>query len=109
MEKNMVRLELRLEADLARSIKKLAASSGMSVNQVMQGVARWAVDHAHAGMPVVSQDEELYTRKAVGVVWFGVEGKRGVGPEPHVVFAVDYSSGRVVREDWPSVASEDER
>ncbi|MCE5279945.1 MAG: hypothetical protein ABFD92_16485 [Planctomycetaceae bacterium] len=102
----MVRLEVRLESDVVKSLKRLSASAGVSVNQVMQGVCRWAADHAHVGVPVPDDGgEEFVSKPMPGVIWFGRDGRVGGSP-PSVFFGLDFSSGRAVRDDWEGGAGD---
>ena len=48
-EDGKARLELRFEAQLAERVKKLAEDAGVSVNQLLQGLAQWAVENAVRG------------------------------------------------------------
>ncbi|MFA7238342.1 MAG: hypothetical protein WC058_15890 [Phycisphaeraceae bacterium] len=118
-DEGKARFELRFDADLYERIKSISDQAGVSVNQFMQGVARWAADHVHFGEPhcvfgssggVVLSDEKS------GVVWFGEEGVpgegdvvvedengqpriEGTGELGYVAFALDFSAARAVRTD----------
>lgn len=102
------RLELRFDQDLADEVKTLADTIGISVNQLIQGVMRWAIEHGHPGEPVEEggPDHMIPTRPVPGTVWFGRsedEPDRLLGPddvEPglraYVAFMLDFTERRVV-------------
>jgi len=114
------RFELRFDEDLYGQIKYHAEQAEVSVNQLMQGLARWAMRHVHTGEPVqVEEDwqhgEEggIHTRPQPGVLWFGqavVETSTDaygnkVTSEPRVFFQLDFTERHVVREDWPETGA----
>lgn len=71
-------LMLRFDDDVYAGIKKLAEESDISVNQLMQGVARWAVKNGRSGEPYNDADGHLRERVQPGCVWFG----RPASPPP---------------------------
>ena len=73
----------------------------MSVNQLIQGVMSWAVDHAYPGLPCVDHNGEGYIQSTDETgVWFGTSGydddDNPIG-DGEVVFALDFTSRRSVR------------
>lgn len=106
-----VRMEARLDQDVLDRLKELAADADISLNQLVNGILYWAVNHSHAGEPVMGDDaydagSVTGTDEQPGCVWFGetaheAEDERG---EPRhdpgrVVFRLDYTQRRVVRDD----------
>jgi hypothetical protein len=105
LEAGKARLELRVDQDVYDGIVALAMSVGVSVNQLAQGVLRWAANNANLGE--VQQDEtgDLSTREQDGCVWFGREAgdcREEDGSIGHdrgeCAFALDFTERRVVRE-----------
>lgn len=98
-------MEIRVDSEVLRSLKGLAEESGLSLNQLMSGVARWASKLGKAGRPmpdgpfVVSIDDP-------GVVWFGFDGHeedeegRETG-HSDVQLVIDYSESSAVRAGHP--------
>ncbi len=101
------RLELRFDDDVYQGVKALADEVGISVNQLMQGLARWAVSAAHVGEPDFDEHGDVHTRAQAGCVWFGNVTDAEEGPDgevhlvnSHVAFVLDFTERRVVRDDW---------
>ena len=106
------RFELRFDNDLYDSIKEAADDTGVSVNQLMQGIARWAMKHANPGEEVVDADNyEIRGVEQPGSIWFGHdmdEEEVQIGPDPDHVetrmipaqlfFSLDFTERRAVRE-----------
>lgn len=78
------RLELRFDDSVFVGIKEIADGMQVSVNQLMQGLARWAISNAKLGDPVKSAGErgaplavKRQRGKAIqpGSVWFGTEAR----------------------------------
>ncbi len=97
------RLELRIDNDVVLALKGLADELGVSVNQIMNGVARWAVRNAHTGTPF-RQYGEIETIEQEGVVWFGRDGDpsartRGDISNAYIAFVLDFSDGRALIDD----------
>jgi hypothetical protein len=75
------RMEVRLDADINKGLKKLAKDSDISVNQLVEGVLRWAVKYGQAGFrPVrlpgsdsaIDRDgEEVFADEVPGCIYFG--------------------------------------
>lgn len=70
---------LRFDDDLHSKVKELAESSQISVNQLMQGVARWIVQNAQRGEPIRDAEGHLQNRPQAGCLWFG----KPASPPPH--------------------------
>ena len=115
-DEGKTRLELRLDDDLYASIKEAAESTGISANQLMQGIARWAMQHVHPGEETHRDEQgQLVPVNQQGCVWFGKKpepfkwtdehsGEEGIGYRPgSVFFSLDFTERHVVREpDYPS-------
>jgi len=103
------RVELRLDQDVYAGIKQLAESADISVNQLMQGVARWASDNGHVGEPEMFDYDKLAVRDQPGCVWFGwreeevdvdEDGQPNYVRRPQIVFALDFTERHVIRDEW---------
>lgn len=93
------RVELRFDAHLHERIKALAAELDVSVNQLVQSVMAWAVDHANVGLPEEVERGVFATTEAPAV-WFGDEGVDEDGEatgEGFVAFALDFSTTYPIR------------
>ena len=110
-----IRTEVRLDPEVHRQLKDLAADSGLSMNQVIEGVLAWASTRGNPGrarfevmgphMVIYKEDEPTEH-----VCWFGLRGKfdgddliRG----GEVVFELDYTGARAVT-PWFEGAFDDE-
>jgi hypothetical protein len=100
------RFEVRFDTDVYDQLKALADESQVSVNQLMHGLARWAVKHGHAGEPHWGSQHELVSIDQPGCVWFG--NYEGAEEDEHgdpmhipaqVYCSLDFTERRVVRED----------
>lgn len=70
------RIEVRFDDDLAAEVKAFADEVGISTNQLIQGVMRWAVHNGYAGEPepyLGGPEGFIPTRSCPGKVWFGQE------------------------------------
>ena len=103
-----VRFELRFESDVYAGIKDIAERADISLNQLMQGISRWAVSNAHVGDLVEGRDGPT-TIEEPGCLWFGkdidelvdeLEEDESVPTIPSVAFALDFTERTVVREGW---------
>ena len=101
LEMSRARLELRIDADVVSELQKLAERVGVSVNQLMQGIARWAVGHAHPGEADVDDHGIISTRPQLGCVWFGKDETEAEDEQgfPHldpgyVAFSLDFTERR---------------
>lgn len=113
-------LMLRFDDDVYAGVKKLAEDSGISVNQLMHGIARWAIKNGRAGEPYNDSEGNLRERPQPGFVWFGklaspppdvetcvdLAGHYGGKPDDYdcwtpgqLLFSLDYTERRVVRDD----------
>src|SRR5690606_19792019 len=84
-------------------LKALAKAADVSVNKLLEGLARWAADCGHAGEPQIDETTgECYGFKPTpGMVWFGeeapsyIEEHEEYGPiehqmPPNVLFWLDF-------------------
>jgi hypothetical protein len=72
-----VRMEVRFDADVHKSLKKLADDGGVSINQLLNGLARWAGQKLRVGEPVKSDDGIVIGSEHVqGCYWFGEQAYR---------------------------------
>ena len=95
------RLEIRIEPHLLDRVKEVAAESGCSTSQLVEGLLAWAVDHAYPGLPDLHENGEGYIDTDEGQgVWFGHDGF-SPGGKPigggFVAFSLDFRPQRVVR------------
>ncbi len=102
------RVELRLDKSVADGMTKLASDVGVSVNQLMQVITGWLVEHAHVGEALFLPDDTIGTAEAPGLVWFGnadfIMGESETGDvfivdPPNLAFQLDFSDRRHVRDD----------
>ncbi|HEY4261851.1 MAG TPA: hypothetical protein VGM98_16895 [Schlesneria sp.] len=68
------RMELRLDNDVFDRIKRLADSAQISVNQLMQFLARWAGESGHVGEPHRDVEGFLRNKHQPGCIWIGSVG-----------------------------------
>lgn len=124
-----VRLELRFDQDVFDGIKGLCDKAQISVNQLMQGLARWAIANAKQGDPDVSEhgvvEQQKPGEEQPGAIWFGrvaqyrmmtkseaeaeeeecgappgtFLGQRTIDTKGQVFFRLDFTERRVVRDD----------
>ncbi len=115
-DEGKTRFELRFDDDVYDAVKRAADETGISVNQLMQGIARWAMKHVHPSEEVqyVTQDV-IHCTAQPGCVWFGQETtdvvEVQVGPDPEMTeqgiiparlyFTLDFTERSVVREPDP--------
>lgn len=71
MPTEKARLELRFDVDLFEKVKALADKATVSVNQLLQGLTRWAVKNGHVGEPVREESGILTARRQPGCLFFG--------------------------------------
>lgn len=110
------RMELRLDMDIAEKLKTLTEGAGVSINQFVQTLIRWAVDNGHVGRPVADESQVIRNTQCRGIVWFGDEGRylspaemawleRRFDSEPPAfehgqhLLTLDFTEGRAVRRD----------
>jgi hypothetical protein len=100
MSKGKDRLELRFDADVAAGVKKLADNAGVSVNQLLQALSQWAIDHAHLGESHWEKGA-LVIKKSPGCITFAdlpsADDPDDVFLGEHY-FTLDFTVRRVVRE-----------
>lgn len=65
------RVELRFDAVLNDQIRELAERASISVNQLIQGVMRWAVQNAVVGEPYREENGYVDARLVPGCLFFG--------------------------------------
>lgn len=99
------RVELRFDSDLYEEVKQLADEAEISVNQLLQGITRWAMKYAHAG-EASFDGSEVNRREQPGCVWFGHDGVEYTDDEgqpsatsPELYFNLDFTERHVVKED----------
>lgn len=113
------RIELRFDDQLYKRAKDLADRAGISVNQLMQGLARWFLDRAQVGEPYRESDGSVRMRSQEGCVWAGNPGFRYSDEERqrmaednecplsevpredkgNIIMFLDFTERRVVRDD----------
>ena len=109
------RLEIRFDSDVYGKMQSLAERSGISVNQLVNGVMRWAVANGYAGEAAYDDEAMLHANPQAGCVFFGKmpirmhederDWRSSRGEEPgewshkgNVVFSLDFTERRVVKE-----------
>ena len=113
---NKTRIELRFDTDVAERVQSLADQIGISLNQLMQGLARWATQNAIVGEPHRDEEGNVRNRTQEGSVWFGMEAKyieawelqqadsrneytEGEWSRSELWGCLDFTERRVVRDD----------
>jgi hypothetical protein len=100
---NKARLELRFDRDVYEGIKGIAEEADLSLNQLMEGITRWAIQYAYVGFP--NSNDYVKTREYTNEyrpkqVWFGREKHEPYDAEDQIpatiYFMLDYSSRRAV-------------
>ena len=104
------RCELRLDPVVHDRMKKLADKSGLSMNQLVEGILAWAGANGYAGSPIVDEQAELIkTTSLPQVLWFGHDGMerddsgKTVGPDGsggQIAFMLDYRATRAMVNGW---------
>lgn len=113
-----VRVELRFDADVYERLKAGAEKAGISVNQLMHGIARWAGQNLELGEPRRDESGFVRSKPVPGCVFFGRLGHywneedhyhlapgeelEGDGDPGVVHFALDFTERNVVREAEPA-------
>ena len=108
------RFELRFDEDLYAELKRVAEATDVSVNQLMQGITRWAMKHAQPGQePNFNPKDSYRSRPQPGCIWFGhaARYRDWVDPDtreegstlepPELFFTLDFTERHVVREPDP--------
>ncbi len=91
-------------------MKNLADKSGLSMNQLVEGILAWAGSNGHAGSPNVDVKQELIRTKPLPqVLWFGHDGMESdesgesIGPDGsggQIAFLLDYRATRAMVNGW---------
>ena len=110
---------LRTDADVHDSVRLLSDRVGVSLNQVLHGLVRWAAQHGIPGEAVRDKAGFLRSREIQGCVWFGKLGCRArdmdehlkeliyqMGDEPEddkgkYFFKLDFTERRVIVDEGP--------
>ena len=106
------RLEVRFDTDVYEKLKGISDEAGISVNQLLHGLARWAVENLKHGELVANDYGRLKVRKVVGCLYVGHEGYEGgvdhdqvgrevefAGSNGQRVLQLDFTERRVLRDD----------
>ncbi len=104
------RFELRFDTDVYEGIKRLADESAISVNQLMHGIARWAIRYGHPGEEASNDSDDwpaIHVKPQPGCIWFGHHSEdHGLDDqgypawsEPEIYFHLDYTERHVIRDD----------
>lgn len=108
MGSEKARIELRIDAELAAKMKKVAEGAEISVNQLVTGILHWAMAKAHVGEPKWDERKTVLvgSEKQAGCLWFGetLAGPEGDNPDRkpwrgEVYFKLDFTERRIVKED----------
>lgn len=99
-----IRTEVRLDPEVHGKLKALAANSGLSMNQVIEGVLSWAADRGTPGRAVcevMGKCEVIYAEQepTEQACWFGQVGEfdgHDLAYAGDVAFELDYSGPRSV-------------
>lgn len=118
MSDEKVRFELRFDAGLFQAVREMAERAEISVNQLMSGLARWAVQNGrpgYEGNPNAAGWVQL--QQQPGCVFFGREGyeadpdqvdPRFAGSDKgQVIFNMDFTERHVIRDAEPAVVFEE--
>lgn len=94
---------LRFDNEVYEAVKELAERAGVSANQLMEGLSRWAIKNVKVGVPILNDDGEVIGEKVEqGSVWAGqvVEASNANPKQKRSVWMyLDFTNRRVVRED----------
>jgi hypothetical protein len=80
-----VRLELRFDEDVYERIKTVAEKASISVNQLLQGLARWAGPNLFVGEPERDADGLWKVKETAGCVFVGRLGTHYTKDEVRVM------------------------
>lgn len=104
------RCELRLDPVVHERMKKLADKSGLSMNQLVEGILAWAGANGFPGSPSVDAKQELVKTKPLQqVLWFGHDGLERdesgevLGPDGsggQIAFMLDFRATRAMVNGW---------
>lgn len=100
--KRKARFELRLDDDVYQRVKAVSQEADISINQLIQGVLRWAMMYAHPGEADYVEKggcEVVEAADVPGCVWFGRSAGEDDGgfDEGTIIFQLDFSERHVVR------------
>lgn len=69
------RFEVRFDTEVYEELRAVAERIGVSVNQLLQGLGRWAIKNPRPGDPVRQDSGLVYAEKTTeaqqGAVWWG--------------------------------------
>jgi hypothetical protein len=90
------RVELRFNNEVYTKIKSIADRADISVNQLIQGLARWAGDKAVVGEPHVLGDtmdgfDVVEVRNRPGCLYFGCAPHEASGGMGKAIYVLDFS------------------
>jgi hypothetical protein len=109
-EGERTRVELRFDQEVYERIRSLAEQAGISVNQLMHGLARWATQHLVLGEPSRDELSRVCAKHVPGVLFLGrqwSEEERVINEDGDVEVEVDkgaiwgvldFTERRVLRE-----------
>jgi len=80
-EDGKVAFQVRLDADLHGRMREIAEKAGISLNQLLQGMCRGLIDHAHVGEGRRLKDGFHALRHTPKCVFFGQPGTPSDVPE----------------------------
>lgn len=79
-DSNKITTTIRFDRDVLEGLRKLADKAGVSVNQLLNSLAGFAVEHGGVGEPVVYRykGKEVFeeVKKMPGVLYFGRQARR---------------------------------
>lgn len=74
-DKGKTRFEVRFDDDVADGLRNLADRAQVSVNQLLHGLARWAIQNPRLGDPRVNPDGSVHEQDSSevqpGAIWWG--------------------------------------
>jgi hypothetical protein len=106
-DEGKTRFELRFDDALYEEVKRNAEEAGISINQLMQGIARWAMKRANPGARAHFASEGVVSIDEPGCIWFGHaadletdEYGRQDWDTGVFVFELDFTERNVIRESY---------
>src|SRR5262245_17082555 len=98
------RVELRLDRVVFDGLVKLSSESGISLNQLMQGLGRWAIRNGQPGEGIRDEFGNVRVTRQAGCVFFGVAGHHAIVNEDgdeewrkgDVIFNLDFTERHVI-------------
>lgn len=74
-DKGKTRFEVRFDDEVVEQLRSLAEKAQISVNQLLHGLARWAVQDPHVGDPIKTDDGVVRCQRPgqeqPGAIWWG--------------------------------------